>query len=188
VSCPRQAGYPIRESPQSFTASRPPSKSPKQDIDSFKEELSDRTLKEIAGRWYAANDDIPGQDTNGDLPANAAGLVEGTTSSITVNRYERNADARRQCIKHHGFKCHGCDQRMDETYGALGENFIHVHHVTPISEIRREYNINPVTDLVPVCPNCHSMIHRTQPPLTIDQLKVQLDQVRQARSKAGPAT
>ena len=56
-------------------------------------------------------------------------------------------------------------------FGALGEGFIHVHHIVPIGKIGKEYKIDPIADLIPVCPNCHAMIHRTEPPLTIEQLR-----------------
>ena len=45
-------------------------------------------------------------------------------------------------------------------YGELGQGFIHVHHIVPISKIGKEYKIDPINDLVPVCPNCHAMLHR----------------------------
>ena len=57
-----------------------------------------------------------------------------------------------------------------EVYGAVGAGYIHVHHVTPLSEVTGEREIDPVTDLIPVCPNCHAMLHRTQSP-SIDALK-----------------
>jgi 5-methylcytosine-specific restriction protein A len=49
--------------------------------------------------------------------------------------------------------------------------FIHVHHVLPISELGPDYNLNPIEDLRPVCPNCHAMLHRQQPPLSIEALR-----------------
>jgi 5-methylcytosine-specific restriction protein A len=46
-----------------------------------------------------------------------------------------------------------------------------VHHVVPLSSIGKEYVVNPKTDLVPVCPNCHAMIHRKSPPFLIEELR-----------------
>ena len=46
-----------------------------------------------------------------------------------------------------------------------------MHHLTPISTIGKEYELNVDTDLVPVCPNCHYMLHRKNPPYTIEELK-----------------
>ena len=56
-------------------------------------------------------------------------------------------------------------------YGPLGEGFIHVHHSVPIGTIKEEYKIDPKTDLTPVCPNCHAMIHRAEPPLGVEELR-----------------
>ncbi|HEX9840255.1 MAG TPA: HNH endonuclease [Anaerolineales bacterium] len=57
------------------------------------------------------------------------------------------------------------------------KGIIHVHHLIPLSEIKGTYDLDPIKDLVPVCPNCHAIIHSTQPPLTIEQLKEHLSKV-----------
>ncbi len=36
----------------------------------------------------------------------------------------------------------------------MGEGFIHVHHLKPLSEVGYEYRVDPIRDLRPVCPNC----------------------------------
>jgi 5-methylcytosine-specific restriction protein A len=59
-------------------------------------------------------------------------------------------------------------------YGEIGKGFIHVHHLKPVSEINGEYEVDPIEHLVPVCPNCHAMLHSQHPPLTIEELKKQL--------------
>lgn len=87
-------------------------------------------------------------------------VIEGAKILITVNRYERNSEARRLCIKVHGCKCAVCGFDFEKMYGAIGKGFIHVHHLKPIAEIGREYKLNPEKELVPVCPNCHAMLHR----------------------------
>jgi len=40
-----------------------------------------------------------------------------------------------------------------------------------ISSIGSEYELNPILDLIPVCPNCHSMLHKKKPAYKIDELK-----------------
>jgi 5-methylcytosine-specific restriction enzyme A len=45
------------------------------------------------------------------------------------------------------------------TYGEIGRDFIQVHHVVPVSELGNGYQLDPVTDLVPLCANCHAMAH-----------------------------
>lgn len=85
--------------------------------------------------------------------------------------YERNSEAREKCILHYGYSCQVCGIDFKQKYGEIGKNFIHVHHKKPLSEINQEYLIDPIIDLIPVCPNCHSMIHRTVPALKIEELK-----------------
>ena len=64
-----------------------------------------------------------------------------------------------------------CGIDFKETYGEIGEGFIHVHHVTPISSKGKDYTLDIANDLIPVCPNCHAMMHRRNPPLTVTELK-----------------
>ncbi|MDM5187565.1 HNH endonuclease [Bacillus sp. DX4.1] len=47
-----------------------------------------------------------------------------------------------------------------------------VHHLKPLSTIGEEVAINPKEDLVPVCSNCHRMIHRRKDNvLTVEELR-----------------
>ncbi|HEX7201932.1 MAG TPA: HNH endonuclease [Arthrobacter sp.] len=92
-------------------------------------------------------------------------LVPGTypveaVSSIEVNRYERDPDARRICLAFHGTSCAACGFSFEARYGELGEGFIHVHHTVPPSLLGNGYQLDPVADLVPLCANCHDMAHR----------------------------
>ncbi|MDE8032399.1 HNH endonuclease [Erysipelothrix rhusiopathiae] len=89
-------------------------------------------------------------------------LYEGSQKKVFVNKYERNPEARKLCLENYGYTCQMCKLSMDETYGEYGKNFIHVHHRKPISEIGTEYKVNPIDDLIPLCPNCHEIIHRIQ--------------------------
>lgn len=96
---------------------------------------------------------------------------EGAVSRVLVNAYERDSKARDKCIKHYGTSCSVCSFNFGNKFGALGEGFIHVHHLKPISEIGQEYKINPIEDMRPVCPNCHAMIHRQNPLLSIEEIQ-----------------
>ncbi|EGQ9330366.1 HNH endonuclease, partial [Vibrio vulnificus] len=80
--------------------------------------------------------------------------------TITINAYERNSAARQACINKLGCSCMICGFNFELVYGERGSGFIHVHHIVPVAEINHEYKIDPVTDLIPVCPNCHAMLHR----------------------------
>jgi 5-methylcytosine-specific restriction protein A len=53
----------------------------------------------------------------------------------------------------------------------VGTGYIHVHHIVPLSAIKESYVVDPVTDLVPVCPNCHAIIHRKMPPYLIEEVR-----------------
>lgn len=86
-------------------------------------------------------------------------MWEGGRQNVTVNRYERNAVARAQCIEKHGSACAICGFDFGKTYGEDFHGFIHVHHKTSLSEIDARYIVDPINDLIPVCPNCHSVIH-----------------------------
>lgn len=99
---------------------------------------------------------------------------EGTARRVLVNAYERDRAARQACISHHGVACVVCDLRFEERYGAIGVGFIHVHHTRPLSELGPDYEIDPVDDLQPVCPNCHAMLHRRRPPLSPAELRAML--------------
>ncbi|WP_442949871.1 HNH endonuclease [Nostoc sp.] len=96
---------------------------------------------------------------------------EGSIKQIAVNIYERNPDARQKCIKHYGVICQVCEFSFEAVYGLIGEDYVHIHHLKPLSEIGKEYELDPIKDLRPVCANCHAIIHRKKPAYTIDELK-----------------
>jgi len=95
---------------------------------------------------------------------------EGKSKDIIQTRYERNPEARKRCLTHYGYSCKVCSFNFESHFGEVGKGFIHVHHINQISEIGREYEIDPIKDLIPVCPNCHSMIHSKRPAFTIDEI------------------
>ncbi|MDR3585062.1 MAG: HNH endonuclease [Desulfosporosinus sp.] len=107
------------------------------------------------------------EDLLQDLPI----FTEGLKKSILINRYERNRKARIVCLKHYGYKCvvYGFD--FEKTYGPIGKNIIHIHHITPIAKIGHDYLVNPIQDLQPVCPNCHTVIHSMRDPFSIEEVK-----------------
>lgn len=96
---------------------------------------------------------------------------EGTPNQIYITKYERNPYARKKCIEYFGISCSVCELNFEKTYGEIGKDFIHVHHIQQISTIGKEHKINPIKDLIPVCPNCHSMLHKRKKPYSIPELK-----------------
>ena len=95
---------------------------------------------------------------------------EGRRFEILTNRYQRNASVRRDCIQRFGAVCRVCGFDFEEYFGALAfsrknEKFIHVHHLEQLANTETEHEVRP-EDLLPVCPNCHAMLHQTEPPTT----------------------
>lgn len=93
-----------------------------------------------------------------------AQLVPGTypdeaVTRVSVNRYERDPEARRACIAHRGSSCAACGFSFEVAYGEIGKDFIDVHHVVPPWRLGPGYQLDPLTDLVPLCANCHAMAH-----------------------------
>lgn len=103
-------------------------------------------------------------------------FVEGAVRRVIVNAYERSPDARAQCIARYGARCAVCSMSFEERYGEIGTGFIHVHHKKPLAIRRGENRLRPKTDLVPVCPNCHAMLHTQEPPLGIEELQAIMNQ------------
>ncbi|AWB65882.1 HNH endonuclease [Saccharobesus litoralis] len=101
-------------------------------------------------------------------------FIEGKVIQTYINKYERSASARQKAIVVHGVNCIVCDFNFEEMYGSLGTGFIHIHHLIDLSEIGSEYSLNVETDLVPVCPNCHAMLHKTKPAMKPEKLKEHL--------------
>lgn len=96
---------------------------------------------------------------------------EGATTEIRVNAYERSTAARRACLQHWGSSCFACRVDMGRLYGRRADGLIHVHHVVPLASIRRSYRVDSVKDLRPLCPNCHAVVHRTDPPMMVEALR-----------------
>jgi hypothetical protein len=126
------------------------------------------------GKWKFIQYLIPSREQGRLYPDEvdeADHLVEGAVRPTVVNAYERNPKARAACVAHYGTRCHVCTLDFSERYGELGQGFIHVHHLRQIARIKREYEVDPIKDLRPVCPNCHAMLHRKKAPLGIEELK-----------------
>ncbi len=99
-------------------------------------------------------------------------LTEGTPDKVFSTKYERNAIARSKCLEYHGTACKVCGLDFAKAYGPEFAGKIEVHHIVPLSEIGEEYAVDPIKDLVPVCPNCHTALHSKKNGVyTIDELK-----------------
>jgi 5-methylcytosine-specific restriction protein A len=97
--------------------------------------------------------------------------IEGAKKLVRVNAYERDPKARAACLAHYGRNCVVCSFSFESRYGEIGRDFIHVHHLNPLSLKDGEYALDPIADLRPVCPNCHAMLHRGDELMSIEKLK-----------------
>lgn len=108
---------------------------------------------------------------------NANKLFEGAKRQITVNAYERNSKARAKCIEYYKklnngkTVCQICDFDFGAFYGEEMEGKIHVHHLKPLYEIGEGYEVDAINDLIPICPNCHLVIHTKEPAYTPEEIK-----------------
>lgn len=119
------------------------------------------------GRLVADSEENPYPDEVVD----DAVVTEGARRRVSVNIYERDRSARLRAIAKWGAACVCCGFDFEQVYGARGSGLIHVHHVVPLSSIGTAYKLDPEADLRPVCPNCHAIIHRFDPVLSIDDVR-----------------
>jgi|GEM_PF-1714082 len=125
--------------------------------------MGDASLQTGAGRLYPD-----------EVPEGVGSLREGASRQVLVNTFERSAAARAACLRAHGTQCAVCELEMGDRYGEIGEGFVHVHHLVELASVGKQYQIDPIADLRPVCPNCHAMLHRHVPALSIEDLRSRL--------------
>lgn len=118
-------------------------------------ELGPGDAAAIRGAWTAFGP-VPGPGPTQPAPGT---YPEEALTRVPVNRYERDPEARRACIAHRGSSCAACGFSFELAYGELGKDFIDVHHVVPVAQLGGGYQLDPITDLVPLCANCHAMAH-----------------------------
>lgn len=85
--------------------------------------------------------------------------IEGAAVQVTSTAYERDPAARAACLRHYGAVCQICGFDAAKVYGAEFAGLIRVHHITPLAETAGAHAVDPIRDLIPVCPNCHMILH-----------------------------
>ena len=96
---------------------------------------------------------------------------EGARYSVTSTAIERNPASREKCIQYYGAVCMACGFDFESTYGKIGKGYIHVHHRIDLALQKGVHTVDPVKDLIPLCPNCHAMIHKETPAMEVEELK-----------------
>ena len=109
---------------------------------------------------------LPHADTH-----SAVCATEGERRTFEISRAERSPANRRACLAIHGYACKGCGELLEHKYGRIAHQMIEVHHINPIGAMDEPSAVNPRTELVPLCPNCHAVVHRTVPPMAMHELK-----------------
>ena len=122
----------------------------------------------LLGRELPAPSSVTDAAMVGDVGAT---LMQGAQHRVVSSQHERNPAARAACIAHYGATCLVCGFSFETAYGPAGAGFIHVHHPVPVSARGGSYTVDPLRDLVPVCPNCHAMLHKREPPFSIQELQ-----------------
>ena len=91
-------------------------------------------------------------------------------------RIERNPSARKLAKKHHGNQCQACGFDFAINYGSIGEGFIEVHHLRPLSSLQEGAVVtyDAATDFAVLCSNCHRMIHRWPDPADLNSFRAAL--------------
>ena len=111
-------------------------------------------------RQQAAHTEMP--DNSVPETENTA-RTEGSVTQVCVTHYERNPEDRKKCLEKYGYVCQVCGMNFEDTYGEIGRQFIEVHHLYPVCNMGEDYQFDPLDEergLIPLCSNCHSMIHR----------------------------
>lgn len=111
----------------------------------------------------------------GALPEGHEDYVESRRLARERYYFARNPALVRAAKDRYGYVCQVCDFDFEARYGDLGKRYIECHHKTPLSERPEEEQIDGaatgVDDVAVVCANCHRMLHRRRPALTVDDLK-----------------
>jgi hypothetical protein len=107
------------------------------------------------------------------LPYDVEAEEEGGEEQELLTRHERSRVNRALCLAYHGYNCTACHLNLYDRYGEAARQFIHVHHLNPVATsglVRPD----PIHEMVPLCPNCHAVAHRQNPPFTIQELQTML--------------
>jgi len=138
----------------------------------YKEKFDSLEINEYLEKVLKALD-TPDQkyiETKNDEKLSENIFKEGSKITIEINKYERNIKAKQKCLEHFGRVCQVCKFKDFKIFGN-GISVIEVHHKIPISNYSQEYIVNPIEDLIPLCPNCHRAIHSKIPAYSVEELK-----------------
>ena len=100
-------------------------------------------------------------------------ISEGKAYTRSVKAIERSAKLRKFAVQRQqsigDFSCAICGFNFEKEYGELGKDYIQFHHIKPLSEytdaeLNDQALKDAVANLIPLCPNCHCMVHKCKEP------------------------
>lgn len=108
------------------------------------------------------------------------GFPEGREYYLQHRARERNPNvvraAKAKFLQDHGrYVCQCCRFNFEDVYGKIGRGFIEAHHITPVRDLQPG-SMTKVADIALVCSNCHRMLHRRRPWITMSDLETLIGQ------------
>jgi predicted HNH restriction endonuclease len=81
-------------------------------------------------------------------------------------------DAKAAFARKHGrLYCEVCGFDFRYLYGDMGKNIAEGHHKKMVADMNTAGENTTVEDIAIVCSNCHTMLHKCNPPITVEELK-----------------
>lgn len=117
---------------------------------------------------------LPVQPTEAEDKSPAVGYGEGGAATSRSTRYERDRRNRAAAIATWGCRCRACGLDFGDRHGNAAMGFIEVLHTTPVSVLEPGTVVDRARDLVPLCPNCHAVADRREPPFTVEEIRTML--------------
>jgi len=103
--------------------------------------------------------------------------------------FSRNPTLVAEAKAKHGTICQTCGFNFEQAYGHFGIGYIEAHHKNPLSERSdfedQEVLLTSIEDIAVLCSNCHRMIHRKKPAISVERLRQVIEEVRGRRVKDG---
>ena len=124
---------------------------------------------------------LPEAPRTGDTPPEtviARDFAEGERQTRETTFFKRNPALRREAIRQHGTTCVACGFNFETLYGEAGKGYIEVHHLNPLAErtdtLADGPRVTTADEVVPLCANCHRVVHRSGRALTLEALKASI--------------
>lgn len=111
-------------------------------------------------------------------------IYEGNVKYRQSKVYERSSQLRNLAVEKYTIggriKCSACCFDFEDFYGEHGKGFIEIHHQKPVFMLdEHEYKQTleaALANVIPVCSNCHRMVHKAKTPLMIEEVKTKINQ------------